>query len=802
MRRFVKRIFRWLSRPVALALALVLGLAALPFHGTASPPPPPATSDGLEFFEAKIRPLLVEKCYSCHSAQSEKLKGGLRLDWRGGVLKGGDTGPAIIPADPKSSLLVKAVSYSDPDLQMPPKKRLSAQEVGDLSLWIKMGAPDPRAEPAKSGVSVAKAYDYNVLRKTWAFHTPTAPKIPEIRHPGRARSPIDRFILAKLDENHLIPAKPADKLTLIRRATFDLTGLPPAPEEIDAFLQDHSPDAFARVVDRLLASPHYGECWARHWLDVVRYADSVDSRQIGKPGDIEQAWRYRDWVVNSFNRDLPFDQFVVMQIAGDLLPAPVPGGVNSEGIIATTMLAIGRWEQGEADKEKMLTDVVDDQIDVVTRGFLGLTVACARCHDHKFDPIPTEDYYSLAGIFFSSHVLPDPGSKTGDSARLRIPLVSEEELALRHEIEKQADRVESDLIIARAKPPASRSEQRIAQLTGDWEDLKHRLAIPVPTAHGIQEGGVPQSAWAGIADAPVLVRGRYDRRGPVVPRRFPRILAGDDQPPVTRGSGRLELARRIASPSNPLTARVIVNRVWQNHFGEGLVRTPNNFGKLGEKPALPELLDFLATEFVRSGWSIKSLHRAIMLSSAYQRSCEAPAGLAKADPENQWLGRMNRRRLDAEALRDSLLAVAGALDSSVGGPPVSEIASPRRTLYLSAIRSDRSNYRMLFDAADPTAIVEKRIDSTVAPQALFLLNNSFVLDLAGRLEEKLPPGRGPEKESIVWLYRRLYGRRPNAAEVAIAKGMLKRARESVSEKHAWQEFCQILLCANEFIYVD
>ncbi len=799
MRRFFKSFHR-------LAGAFSSGLMILASNAPAAP----ADAGGVEFFESRVRPLLAEKCYSCHSARSGKLKGGLRLDWAGGTLRGGDTGPALVPGDPEKSLLVKAIRHTDPDLQMPPKKRLSPEEVGDLIQWIKLGAPDPRTDPPTVTHATVAAYNYPLLRKSWAFRSPVEPAVPAIRRPKRAQSPIDNFIFANLDEKQVPPAPPAGKAALIRRATFDLTGLPPTPEEIDAFARDRSPGAFARVVDRLLASPRYGERWARHWLDVARYADSVDARQIGRPGDIEQSYRYRDWVVNAFNRDLPFDQFVVMQIAGDLLPPPEPGGLNTEGIVATTFLAIGRWEQGEADKEKMLTDVVDDQVDMVSRGFLGLTVACARCHDHKFDPVPTEDYYSLAGIFFSSHVLPEPGAKGGDSERLRIPLLRPAELARRHEEEKRAAAIEAELKAASAKPGTTASTnvapppapEHLADLKRELEGLKKRLEVPVPSAHGIQEGGVPQSVWAGIADAPILIRGRYDRRGSIVPRRFPRILAGDNQPAIAGGSGRLDLARWMASPANPLTARVMVNRVWQDHFGEGLVRTPNNFGKLGDPPVLPELLDYLAVSFVKSGWSIKALHRAIMLSSAYQRSSEGPAELTAADPENRWFGRMNRRRLDAEALRDSLLALAGRLDPAMGGPAVNDMASPRRTLYLMAVRSDRSNYRMLFDAADPTAIVEKRLDSTVAPQALFLMNNSFVLNLARDLAGRVPALLGSDKEKIQWLYRRIYGRRPEPGEIRIGEGLLRRARESMDGGRAWQQYCQMLLCANEFIYVD
>jgi len=367
--------------------------------------------DDFSFFEAKVRPVLVEHCYKCHSAKSEKIKGGLRLDEKEAVLKGGDSGPAIVAGKPEDSLLIKAIRYTDEDLQMPPQKgggrKLPDAVINDLIAWVKMGAPDPRVD----SVSAAKPnppspYDFVAARTNWAFHAPADPSVPKTRDRAWPKSAIDSFILAKLEEKQLSPAPPADRRTLIRRATFDLTGLPPTPEEIDNFLADQSTNAFAKVVERLLASPSYGERWARHWLDVVRYTDSLDARVVGTDQDSIDAWRYRDWVVNAFNGDLPYDQFITRQVAGDLLPPPEPEGIDTNAIIATGMYAIGNWGNGDADKDKILTDIADDAVDVTGRAFLGLTLACARCHDHKFDPIPTADYYSLAGIFFSSHILP------------------------------------------------------------------------------------------------------------------------------------------------------------------------------------------------------------------------------------------------------------------------------------------------------------------------------------------------------------------------------------------------------------
>src|SRR5947208_394659 len=970
---------------------LMIGLLmAAAFYPVAASP-----SRGVEFFEKKIRPVLVERCYKCHSARSEKVKGDLRLDSWEGMLKGGESGkPGVVPGDDNKSLLIESIRYKNEDLQMPPPKegKLSDEQIADFVSWVKMGAPYPGTE--ESEIRNPKSE----IELWWSFQSIKNPTVPSVKNRAWVKSPVDNFILAKLEGNGLTPAPPTDKRTLIRRATFDLIGLPPTPREVEAFLSDNSPDAFAKVVDRLLASPHYGERWGRHWLDVVRYTDSFDARGIGGEADVPEAYRYRDWVVNAFNHDLPYDQFIIQQIAGDILATSGPEGFDADKLIATGVMAIGEWGTGDADKEKMLTDIVDDQIDVTGRAFLGLTLACARCHDHKFDPIPTEDYYSLAGIYFSSHILPRPGAKTAGSAVLRIPLASTTELDLRKEKEIRAAALEreinaatrvalvniptrgaqnksaltalnlsagpdlpsaaansgdtplefitirlparsvavhpspdraaalawqsplngavevrgrvadaddkcgngiewvlyhgqktlasgkidnggqEDIPRAEAEIPAGGlipvaifpkgkdhgcdttvveleihergGERRTWRVPDDvvgdlaakantgawyffafqgeppvtlapkelpaeekaslarWKEelaaLRAELSRPVPVAHGLQEGGVPESAHAGIHDVQVHSRGRYYRLGRLVPRRFPRVLAGGNQQPITEGSGSLELAKWIASPANPLTARVMVNRLWQHHFGEGLVRTPNNFGKLGERPTHPELLDYLADRFIRAGWSIKSMQRAIMLSAVYQQSSVPTPQTLRADPENRRLGRMNRRRLEAEPLRDSLLAVAGELDGTLGAAAIRELDNRRRTLYLMTIRSDRSNYRMLFDAADPVSIVEKRIDSTVAPQALFLLNHPFVQAqvkvLAQRLTRESPTD---DRGKIERLYQLLYGRPPTAQEMEVGLAAVASTSSDASAiADAWDQYCQVLLCANEFIYVD
>jgi hypothetical protein len=787
--------------------------------------PDPALAD---FFEADIRPLLVERCFKCHG-DLKKPKAGLRLTSRASVLKGGETGPAAVPGKPEESLLIHAVRHEN-GLEMPPDEKLNEAQIGKLARWIKMGLPWPEAK-AQAATS-DKGQEYRITeeqRRFWSFQPLKATSLPTVKEASWPRSDIDRFILTGLEAKGLRPARPADKRTLLRRATFDLTGLPPTPRELDSFLADESPNAFAKVVDRLLASPHYGERWGRHWLDVVRYTDSFDARILtgdGRIMDITEAYRYRDWVVDALNHDMPYDEFIIHQIAGDLLPPKEPGGVYIPGIVATGMLAIGNWGGGDADKEKLLTDIVDDQIDVVSRAFLGLTVACARCHDHKFDPISTEDYYSLAGIFFSCHILQDPGPKTNGPPMLRIPLIPAAEVERRRqtenriaELEKQLKLVGKDLRTLLGASPLSpggpyllaawAQQHPVERIKKELQTLKKNLP-PISYANGAQEGGCPLSPQVGVHDVRVHIRGRYDRLGKPVPRRFPRIIAGENQQPITQGSGRMQLAKWIASSANPLTARVMVNRIWQHHFGEGLVRTPGNFGKLGEPPTHPELLDYLARQFIQSGWSMKAMHRAIMLSATYQQASIPDRANLQSDPDNRLFGRMNRRRLEAEELRDCLLAVTGRLDPTLGGRASLDFNLPRRTLYLMTVRSDRSSFRELFDAADPTAITDKRVVSTVAPQALFLLNHPFALEQTKQLIKRVVQ-EAPADDSgkIERLYSLLYGRPPSTEEANIGFSFLAQARSApnvpgngTKTNIAWEEYCQVLLCANEFIYVD
>jgi hypothetical protein len=1071
--------------------------------------------EGIEFFEKSIRPVLAERCSSCHGAGVAKPKGGLVLADREGMLRGGDSGPAIRPGDPDSSLLIQAIRYEDEALRMPPKRRLTPDEVAKFEAWVKRGAPAPSSATHDAAPPASTQSD----GEHWTFRPPREPVIPARK---MGENPIDAFLGAELEKCGLSPSPPADRRALIRRATSDLTGLPPTPEEVEAFVTDPSPDAFARVVDRLLASNRYGERWARHWLDLVRYTD-----------EIEEVWRYRDWVVRAFNEDLPYDRFIIDQIAGDLVPATASNSVNADGIIATTVLAIGPW--GGIDRKKRLADIVDDQIDTIGRTFLGLTIACARCHDHKFDPISTEDYYGLAGIFFSSRILSDTAYLSHAAPRLKVPLAPASEVkehrrrtALVHEAEYRlqaavdrhyaafargllprvadyllaswdyanrpaeeaglsaeefakrrglhefamrrwvnelggprggdtrpldrpvrdfdgepglevwrtdaerpwwaynhtdhdvaietfllpplsvsvnpgveggavawtsptagtvriagrltdadphdgsgvswaiehgtkggrrqlvtgrlpnggsmgldrgrfAGRLESVLVEcgdviqlqvalgegdahyditnvaltisardgsaewdlvrdvgadflagnphkdslghpgiwrfddlagshrvrrmpaldrllrewdaavvsgggrsaveaaarnlakqvaaagsedgvildltgprspfwvkdrddAKYLPPAAQAE--LQKQAGEVESLRGQVAA-LSYASAIQEGGLRYGPYPGIADARVYVRGNYEMPGRAVPRHFPPALGDADTPAIDRGSGRIELARWIVGPDNPLTARVMVNRVWQHHFGEGIVRTSSNFGKLGEPPSHPDLLDWLALRFVRSGWSVKEMHRTIMLSAAYQRSSRPTAGLLEADPENRLFGRIKRRRLDAEELHDSLLTLAGRLNERPGGPPDSDPSSPRRLIYLASSRGDRSDLGSVFDRANPSLHVEHRTTSTAAPQALYVMNHPWVIEQARALARRpdVAELKDPTRR-IERLYRLIYGRPATAEENELGRSHLAATPAEADPEAAWYRYAQALLLTNEFLFVD
>ena len=924
-----------LARPWLIVLVSCAGLFRPATAGAGAGASPADSAQGVEFFEAKIRPVLVEHCYKCHSAQADRLKGGLRLDSREGVRRGGGSGkPAVVPGDAGGSRLIEAIRYHNEDLQMPPKAKLADQQIADLVAWVEMGAPDPRADAAPVAAPPPDPKSH------WAFRRPVPREVPEVRNSTWPKNEVDRFILAKLEEKGLTPSPPADKRTLIRRATFDLTGLPPAPAEVEAFLADDSPDAFAKVVDRLLASPRYGERWGRYWLDLARYADTKGYVYSDREERFfVHAHAYRDWVIRAFNDDMPYDRFLMLQVAADQVLSEEDQARDNRDLAAMGFLTLGRRFLGVAH------DIIDDRIDTLTRTTLGLTVACARCHDHKFDPVPTADYYSLYGVFANSNeryvrLGPEPErteayvayerelkkrteklettfaarraeaearfrARTGDyllevlnveKLRNEIfyviagpdelnPLVARQWQAYLFHTSKSRDpvfapwhalaalpkdafaaeapavmrRLTSDPewtlnpLVARAlteNPPASMED--VAKAYGKlfvdaenaWKEAKKadatRAALPDANQEALRRvlyadgsparvppGGVNEvevffdekvrvelsklqmeiDKWnISAAGAPpyaliladstgppvasrVFKRGNPATRGEEVPRQFLEILTGPERKPFGKGSGRLELAQAIASPDNPLTARVMANRIWAHHFGRGLVPTPSDFGVRCEPPSHPGLLDWLALRFIEgpalserseSKWSVKQLHRLLMLSAAYRQSSgyDHPAARA-ADPENRLLWRMNRQRLDFEATRDALLAVSGDLDLTMGGRPVEMFKPPsatRRSVYGLVDRQFLPGTFRVFDFANPDLHIPERPATTVPQQALYFMNSAFVAERAKALAARpeVAAATTPE-ERVQRLYRLVYQRPATPRQVEAGRRFVELA---------------------------
>jgi hypothetical protein len=781
-----------MSRATFLTICLTSGLLSIGVKSAEADSGRPVPSSP-DFFEKSVRPVLVANCHECHGPA--KQKGGLRLDSRAAVLAGGDSGPAAVPGHPEKSLLVTAIRYDDSP-RMPPKHKLKDEEIAALTAWVKGGLPWPKADApvraAAGGGMKITAKD----RSFWSFRPVENPSLPTVRDRPWPKSSVDYFVLAGLEANGLHPVEPADRPTLLRRVTFDLIGLPPTVEEVEAFLKDDRPDAFARVVERLLASPQYGERWGRHWLDVARYGE--DQAHTFQARKYPSGYRYRDWLVSAFNRDLPYDRFILEQIAADLLDGPG----RLERLPALGFFALGPVYYGDRNK----LDQLDDRIDTLTRGFLGLTVACARCHDHKFDPIPTRDYYALAGIFASTEYTESPLAPRNvvevyQQAQAAVEAQSKKiETFLGAEAARLA-KVTGDktLTAARKKKleerlPADAKVQLVA-LRAELSRLEQQVPPKYPVAHALVEGPHP-------ANMQVCIRGNAETRGEEAPRCFLSVLPGTHAP-FTHGSGRLELAQAIVSKDNPLTARVMVNRVWQHHFGKGLVRTPSNFGALGERASHPQLLDHLASQFMASGWSIKSLHRTILLSATYQLSSRFDAANYEKDPENRLLWRMNRRRLEVEAWRDAMLAVAGNLDSAQGGPSV-DLAAPtnrRRTVYAAISRHELNPLLRLFDFPDPNITSDERTVTTVPLQQLFVLNSEFMVRNAQALAHRLTAVAGETDDTrIRRAFVLLYGRQANEPEVGLGLAYLDSADSGALSR--WESYAQVLLSANEFLYVD
>jgi len=803
-------------RSSALLLAALL-LSALPARSQ----DPAADRDRLDFFEKRIRPVLADRCYSCHSAGAKKIKGNLVVDNREGLLKGGDLGPSLVPGDPDKSLLVKALKWTDDDLQMPPKKRLPADVVADFETWIRRGAADPRGSLAAP--SKKPPPDFAAARRNWPFAPFKDPAVPAADGDW-ARNPVDRFLLAKLAEKGLKPAPDADPRTLIRRVTFDLTGLPPTPEEIEAFLADKSPAAFARVVDRLLASPAYGERWGRHWLDLVRYADTAgDNSDFPVP----QLYRYRNYVLDSFNQDKPYDRFIREQLAGDQLPHRTDEERRTN-LIATGYLANAkRFGSRVDDYPWHLT--IEDTIDNLGRTFLGLTINCTRCHDHKFDPITNEDYYALYGIFASTRY-PWPGIELQQYQRDLVPLAAADlvEKVARERSEKKA---QDDVLLKRLEAEKKHYERAAAEavdgeadrLKEESNDLNKEIDRLRKGAGSILKQPLPYETAYAVLDQPhcgnakVQIKGDPERLGREVPRRFIEILGGQSLASDSKGSGRYALAEWIADPDNPLTARVMANRIWQHHFGKGLVQTPSDFGRQGKPPTHPELLDWLAKRFVESGWSLKSMHRLILSSHAYRMSCADDEASEQADPHDDLLWKFRRRRLDAESIRDALLAVSGDLDRTKGGahpfPPstswdytqhkpfIAVYDHHQRSVYLMTQRIRRHPFFGTFDGAETNMSTALRITSTTSLQALYLLNDPFVHEQAGAFAARLRKERPDDASRIDRAFALALGRCPTPDEAAAARDYVSKTRAGLGEDEAWKSFARILFRLNEFVYV-
>jgi mono/diheme cytochrome c family protein len=797
--------------------------------------------EAAEFFEKSIRPLLVEKCYSCHSAQAKKVKGSLLLDTRQGVAKGGEGGAIISGRDPDQSRLIQAIRWTDPDLQMPPKEKLSDSQIASLERWVRMGSPDPReAVATATPIAGARVIDLEQGRKWWAFQ-PVAPiPAPAVDQSQWVKTKIDAFVLAKLHENRLEPSPAADRRVLVRRAYLDLTGLRPTYEQVEAFASDSSPDSYNKLIDQLLASPHYGERWGRYWLDVVRYGEDNFTGEATTP-PFPFAWRYRDWVIEAINRDLPYDRFVKLQLAADLIP-----NTSRHDLIALGYLgaAPSYHKDGRLSKDVIQTlynDDWDERVDAVSRGLLGMTVACARCHDHKFDPIPSSDYYSLASVFASTVAAPRPLGEIDPAAETKFMASAQRIFYLSYV---------ANLLRDDPGTKVAEAHQKVVRFTAEMERIKEenaglrdkhpemyaylsqlakrpnpypgeattKPAVPdMPTFRGRRGRGASNEPffqavfdagfWVNGSDPDltmldikpgephdlnVLPGGNVSKPGAAAPRGFLSVLSKGDSK-FHQGSGRRELADRIFTDAAPLSARVIVNRVWAWHFGKPLVATPSDFGAQGEKPTHPELLDDLSARFIQNGYSLKWLHREIMRSATYCQSGQPREEGVRTDPGNRLIWRMNPRRLDIEAYRDCMLEATGNLDEHLYGPSfdLDRQDSTRRTVYGRVSRGRLSTILQLYDFPEATMHSPQREMTTSPLQQLFVMNSSFVQDQAASLAADVR--REPDLNAKVGgMYRRLLGRDATAHELQLASKFL--------EAGSLTEYAQALLSTNEVIF--
>jgi len=800
-----------------------------------------SAAEGDAFFRERVEPLLKQRCYECHS-HAGKIKGGLVLDSRSGWQAGGDSGPTVVPGDVEKSRLIEAVRYRNPDMEMPPKAKLPQSEIAVLEEWVRRGAPDQREAVAEAKVVKKTGVDVEEGRKHWAYQPVRDVAPPAVRDQAWPLNEVDAFILTKQEAAGLQPGPEAEAHTWLRRVTFDLTGLPPTEAEIAEFVSDHSPKAHERVVDRLLSSKAYGERWARHWLDLVGYAE-----QIGTEGKVfaEHAWRYRDYLVESFHHDKPFERFIREQLAGDLLPAASPQE-RRENLIATGFIVLGDVDINAIDKLKMEHDFVDSQVSKVGTAFLGMTLGCVRCHDHKFDAIGQQDYYALAGMFRSTKTT----FKTlhgiwSNIQRVPLPELEEDrEIARSHEQKLAGWRQEKQMLEAESKAlgdkPDAAGKKRLDQLKTEIAALELRIAHGEyfhpgkPQAIAVQDVAKP-------ADMRLTIRGNPYALGDTMPRGLVRVAMWGPQPKIPAGqSGRLQLADWIADARNPLTARVAVNRVWQKLFGEGLVRSVDYFGTRGDTPSHPELLDHLAHRFMKEGWSQKKLIRMLALSRTYRLASgngdlQSPAAVGNrrsldVDPENKLLTRMNRQRLDAESIRDAMLVASGRLAAPAGGPglplefpenitglPLKEkqdvhpqfsfkkerdSQGVERTLYLPVVRTGTqpgtARLRDVFDFPQPAQFTSKRSETTVPTQSLYLLNADLIRERGEDLAKTLLAIQEDDPARIARLWLRVLNRPITSAEREDAMAFLQ-ASKAAGETQAWTELARALFGTNEFL---
>ena len=767
-----------------------------------------AQTPEIEHFERRIRPVLVERCEACHSSELAEPMGGLLVDSREGLLAGGASGPALEPGSPDSSLLVKALSYLDPVLKMPPTGKLPDRVVADFRAWIAAGAHDPRTGPKAAAAAPAAGQEgpgtpIDEGRRWWSLQPLRERVAPAVADPAWTERKIDAFVLKRLEERGLRPSPPADPRTLARRAYLDLTGLPPSYEQVEAFAADPSPEAYESLVDDLLRSPRYGERWGRYWLDVARWAeDHPTTEATNRP--FAAAWRYRDWVIEAFNQDIPYDRFIRLQFAADLLPGFVASDMRALGYLGNAPIYHKDRRLSRDVIETIASDDWDERVDAVTRGLLGLTVACARCHDHKFDPITAEDYYALAGVFAS----------VWQTSRPMVALDAEKAgwLTRQHERLYRIKGVFGNL--RDLDTVAEELHAGILAMKPEYEDLERELgAYEVPMTPAVVDWGVwvdgstptvtRMDLRPGVArDLPVFVRGNVANPGQTVRRRFLTVFEPDGPQPFEQGAGRLELANKIVGEAGPLAARVWVNRVWGWHFGQHLVRTPSDFGTQGQMPTHPELLEDVAARLVGSGWSLKWLHREIMLSSTYRQGSRLVAASQAADPTNRWLWRMTPRRLDVEAWRDSVLQASGELNLAMGGPS-SEVDSDspaRRTVYSRVSRARLHPVLQLYDFPVATQHSPLRQVTTTPLQQLFVLNSGW-MQARGRSLSESVASLGDPGERITALYRKAFGRNPSEREVALALDYLADRKEQVG-RDPWEEYAHGLLAANELSFVE